>query len=346
VAKGTSAKSVQGTDIRGFTWVDKSQIADPEGRFAREAGEFLRIPIQFLEMNAGELFAGWDNPELSLPEPVDNPLFASFLDANHIISAQCRVLLSGEGADNLMHFQMWPYVDDLRRKGEWQRLLTELANYLWIRPFPWRGIRTRLLRMIGKEPDMPAFPQWLAKDFCKRMNLRDRWKEWIEHPKRAFEHPILPKAHASLSLPQWTHMFEQENAGVARGAVEVCYPFLDLRIVNYLFALPPFPWFLQKMLLREAMIGRLPEALRMRPKKPLQVDPVSEQLRKTGAASLNRMNWSDDADQYIDRSSVAPPHDKMKAEQVSCNLRPYCLNIWLQSARRVRYNIHAEARNG
>src|SRR5260370_34232373 len=145
---------------------------------------------------------------------------------------------------------MWPYVEDLRRRGEWRRLLTELANYLWIRPFPWRGIRARLLRAVGKEPDMPAFPQWLAKDFCKRMNLRDRWKEWVEHPKRAVEHPILPKAHASLSLPQWTHMFEQENAGVARGAVEVCYTFLELRMVNYLFALPPLPWFLKKIILR------------------------------------------------------------------------------------------------
>jgi asparagine synthase (glutamine-hydrolysing) len=281
-----------------------------------------------------------------LPEPVDNPLFASFLDANRIISAQCRVLLSGEGADNLMYFQMWPYVEDLRRRGEWQRLSTVLANYLWIRPFPWRGLRTWLMRMIGKKPDIPAFPQWVAKDFCKSMKLRERWTEWVEHPTQPCEHPILPKAHASLSLPLWTHMFEQENAGVARGPVEVCYPFLDLRIVNYLFALPPFPWLFHKMLLREAMTGRLPEGIRTRPKTPLRADPVLEQFRRTGVASLKKMHWSDDAEQYIDRSSLTLPHVKMNAEQVSSSLRPYCLNIWLQSARRVRYNIHAEAGNG
>jgi asparagine synthase (glutamine-hydrolysing) len=346
VANEVSAKSAQAADIRGFTYVNGSQIADPEGRFASETGEFLRIPTKFLQMNAGELFEGWDNPELSLPEPVDNPQFADFFEANRIISAECRVVLSGEGADNLMCFQMWPYVEDLRRRGEWRRLLTELANYVWIRPFPWRGIRARLLRMIGKEPDMPVFPQWLAKDFSKRLNLRERWKEWGEHPKLAFEHPILPKAHASLSLPHWTHMFEQENAGVAQGPVEVRYPFLDLRIVNYLLALPPFPWFFQKMLLREAMTGRLPESVRMRPKTPLQVDPVSEQLRRTGVASLKQMHWSDEANRYIDRSLVVAPHGKMNAVQVSNDLRAYCLNIWLQSARRVRYNIHAEAGNG
>jgi asparagine synthase (glutamine-hydrolysing) len=346
VVREVSATSTQTTDIRGFTYINGSQTADSEGRFARETGEFLRIPLKFLQVNGGELFEGWDSPELSQPEPVDNPLFASFLDAKRIISADCRVLLSGEGADNLMDFQMWPHVGDLRRRGEWRRLLTEMANYVWVRPFPWRGIRARFLRLLGREPDMPVFPQWLASDFARRTNLRERWEEWGEHPKLRLEHPIHPRAHASLSLPQWTLMFEQENAGVTNFPVETRYPFLDLRIVNYLFALPPFPWFFRKMLLREAMTGRLPESVRMRPKTPLQVDPVSEQIRRTGVASLNRMNWSGDADRYIDRSSLALPHGKMNAEQVSSDLRPYCLNIWLQSARRVRYNIHAEAGNG
>jgi asparagine synthase (glutamine-hydrolysing) len=346
IAKHVSAKSVQATDIMGYTSVDESQSPDPEGRFAREVGEFLRIPVKLLPVEKVELFEGWDNPHLSLPEPVDNPLFASFFDAKRTISADCRVVLSGEGSDNLMDFQMWPYARDLRRRGEWRRLMTDMANYLWIRPFPWRGIRARFLRVIGKEPGMPAFPNWLAADFRKRANLRERWKEWGEHPKLVFEHPILPRAHASLSLPQWTHMFEHENAGVAQQPLEVRYPFLDLRIVNFLLALPPFPWFFHKMILREAMAGRLPESVRMRPKTPLQEDPVTRQFRGRGAESINQMPWSHDSDRYIERSAIVLPHDKMNAERISNNLRPYCLNIWLQSAGRVRYNMHVEAGNG
>jgi len=346
VAKQVSAKSAQAIDIRGYTSVDESQSPDSEGRFAREVGEFLRIPVKLLPVEQVELFEGWDNPQLSLPEPVDNPLFAGFFDAKRIISADCRVVLSGEGSDNLMDFQMWPYAGDLRRRGEWRRLMTDMANYLWIRPFPWRGIRARFLRVIGKEPGVPAFPNWLAADFRKRANLRERWKEWGEHPKLMFEHPILPKAHASLSLPQWTNMFEHENAGVARQPLEVRYPFLDLRIVNYLLALPSFPWFFHKMILREAMAGRLPESVRMRAKTPLQGDPVALRFRRRGAESINQMPWSHDSDRYIERSAIVLPHDKMNAEPISNNLRPYCLNIWLQSAGRVRYNMHAEAGNG
>jgi len=346
VTKEVSGKCGQKTEIRGYTSVFESLIPDEEGRYSREVGKFLEIPIQFQALDRVELFEGWDDPELSLPEPLDNPLLGGFLESCRSISADCRVLLSGEGSDNLMDFQMWPYAGDLRRRGEWRRLLTELANYIWVRPFPWRGIRARFLRLFGKEPGMPAFPEWISRDFAKDMKLKERWKEWGMHPNLPLEHPIHPRAHASLSLPQWTHMFEQENAGVTRFPVETRYPFLDLRIVNFLLALPPFPWFFQKMLLREAMTGRLPETVRMRPKTPVQSDTLSEQFRRTGIERLKQMPWSKDIDKYIDRSALIPPHGKMNPEQLSNSLRPYCLNIWLQSARRIRYNMHAEGKNG
>jgi len=94
------------------------------------------------------------------------------------------------------------------------------------------------------------------------------------------------------------------------------------------------------------MQGRLPERVRMRPKTPLQGDPVSEQFRRTGADQLKQMSWSPDAERYIERSALAPPHAKMNAEQIGSSLRPYCLNIWLQFARRVRYKVNVEAGNG
>jgi hypothetical protein len=94
------------------------------------------------------------------------------------------------------------------------------------------------------------------------------------------------------------------------------------------------------------MVGRLPEPVRVRPKTPLQGDPASEQFRRTGAAQLKQMPWSSDADRYIQRSVLPAPHGKMSAQQIDGSLRPYCLNIWLQSMKRVRYNKQAEAGNG
>jgi asparagine synthase (glutamine-hydrolysing) len=297
-------------------------------------------------MDEAQLFERWDETGLSSPEPLDNPFLAVISDTYRDISTECRVLFSGEGNDNLMDFQMWPYVRDLRRRGEWRRLLTEVGNYLWIRPFPWRGIRARALRLVGKDPDQPVFPEWLAPEFSRRENLTDRWKEQNELPKSWVAHPIHPRGHGSLALPQWAHMFEQEDPGATGYPVETCYPFLDLRMVNYLLAIPPFPWFLKKTLLREAMAGRLPERVRTRPKTPLQGDPALAQIQRTGGGPWKKMSLTAELDRYVDRQAVKPPHAKMNFEQLSSCLRPYCLNIWLRSAQRIRYNIHAEASNG
>jgi len=346
VAQEVSKKSAIATELRSYTYIYRSLIPDQEEAYAQEVSKFLGIPLKFMPLDQAELFERWDDPEVIGPEPVEDPFFAAILDSHRDISLECRVLLSGEGGDDLQAFQMWPYVRDLRHRGEWQQLLTDLANYLWVRPFPWRGIRARVRRLFGKDPDQPLFPQWLAPEFAKRANLQARWEQENERPKSGPAHPILPRAHANLALPLWTHLFEQDDPGATRCLVETRYPFQDLRMVNFLLALPPFPWLYKKTLVREAMTGRLPERIRTRPKTPLQGDPVSAKLRLSGIERLKEMPWCSDLERYIDRSAMISAHAKMDQEQASVYLRPYCLNIWLQSARKIRYNIHAEASNG
>jgi len=346
VAKEVSARESLRCEIRGYTYVYESLIADREGDYAREVGRFLRIPVKVVAMDDAQLFEHWDDSRSSWPEPIDNPFLAVMSDAYRDISADCRVLFSGEGSDNLMDFQMGPYVEDLWRQREWRRLVTEVANYLWVRPFPWRGIRARALRLIGKDLGQSVYPNWLAPEFSSRTHLAERWKEQSKLGKSWVAHPIHPRGHGSLALPQWTHMFEQENPGATGCPVETRYPFLDLRMVNYLLAIPPFPWFFKKMLLRETMTGRLPDRVRTRPKTPLQGDPTLAQIQRTGDGKLKTMPLSAKLNRYVDPSALVMPHARMSEEQLIVSLRPYCFNTWLQSARRIRYNICAEARNG
>jgi asparagine synthase (glutamine-hydrolysing) len=176
------------------------------------------------------------------------------------------------------------------------------------------------------------------------LNLNDRAKQWSELPDYQ-PHPILPKAHASLSLPHWASMFEHENPGVTHSPVEVRYPFLDLRIVNFLLALPPFPYFFDKSILREATAGRLPESVRTRNKTPLPGNTLSKHLQHSGTKWLDELNWSADMDSYTDRGLMQPFQNETDAEQLHSNIRPLCLNFWLQSVRKVRYNLRAEVRN-
>lgn len=344
MARELAAKAGGTSDLRALTIVYESLIPDRDGDFARKVAEFLGIPLRCLAVDQLRLFDRWDDPEITWPEPVDDPFFAGITDQFRAIAADSRVVLSGEGSDNLMHFEMWPYAKDMMQHQEWAHFFAQVPLYLWMRPSPWPGIRRRAKGLLGLDPTARTFPNWIAPDFARRLNLEARWKE-VGNGATQPRHPVNPGAYASLYLPQWSNLFEHENAGVTRFPVEVCHPFLDLRIVNYLLALPPFPWFYQKMLLRTAMAGRLPEAVRLRPKTPLVSDPLVAHLQMPGADWVDHVNWSEEMDDFIDRSALTPLSGVKISEKADSLVRPICLNFWLQSARRVRYNLHAEARN-
>jgi asparagine synthase (glutamine-hydrolysing) len=330
-------------DLRAYTVVYESLFPDEEGAYAQETANFLNIPIQFIPMDDVQPFERWDDPDLNMPEPVDDPCFAGLFDQFRAISEGCRVVLSGEGNDALMHFQMWPYVKDMVRNREWQSLLTETSRYAWLRPSPLPGIWRRAKNLFGKDPTSPEYPRWLAPDFARRLNLQERAKQWpapVSPP-----HPVLTEGHASLSQ-HWSHMFELENAGVTRCPVEVRHPFFDLRIVNFLLSLPPFPLFFEKRLLREAVAGRLPESIRTRRKSPLAGDPLAAHLRQRGIEWPDKRTWSEEMESYVDTSVFAARRRERPSANVEAKIRPICLNFWLQSARRVRYNLRAEVRNG
>lgn len=342
--------------LRAFTLTYQNLAADRDPYFAAALAQALGIPFEAIAVTELHPFEHWDALPPIAPEPVDDPLFAALPLSFQKIAAHCRVLLSGEGSDNLMHFQMWPYAADLRSRGEWSRLVRELLQFAWRRPFPWRGLRVRAQRLWGRgESSAQTFPKWIDPDFAARHNLRARWRAGQRLPVPPHGHPIHPVAHASLYLPQWTRLFELQSPGVTNTPIEVRYPFLDLRVVEYLLAIPPFPWFFQKFLLRQAMAGRVPDPVRLRPKAAFAAHLVLENLRRSGpfatiyaskgldpaGSHSARLSFGEEDPRglrraelfgrYINSSLLAPLHAKMTVEQVSQNARPFCFNFWLQS---------------
>lgn len=318
-----------GTDLSSFTIVYESLLPDVEGPHARKVAQFLNIPNLFIGMDRWRPFEGWENLRFSWPEPVDDPLFLGFLNQFRIISKDCRVLLSGEGNDNLMYFEMWPYVRNLLRNGSCRTLVTQILTYLWLRPSFWPGIMRRTKSIFVKNTSEIMFPPWIAPDFARRVGLEARWKAYTSLPIPPVKHPTRPKSHASLYLPQWTLMFELQNAGVTNVPVEVCYPFLDLRIVNYLLGLPSFPFLFQKKLLRDAMAGQLPEGIRLRKKTPLQGDPLVEHAKRLGNDWVDSLPWNEKMAQFVDLKLLSKLPVQFSSDHVSSSSRPQCLNLWL-----------------
>ncbi len=340
-ARELSVKASGTADLRAYTIVYDSLIPDREGEHARTVAEFLRLPIRSFAMDGLQLFDRWNDPACVPPEPVEDPFAASLFDQFKAIGADCRVVLSGDGGDELMYFQMWPYTRDLLRNREWRRLLTEVPQFLRLRRFPSQGIRRRAQRVWGKRS---VFPTWLAPELTRRLRLEERWAERTSSAV-AGEHPIVPKAHESVSSPRWSRVFELADPGLTHTAVEVRYPFLDLRIVNYVLAIPPFPWTFHKQLVRAAMSGHLPENIRQRPKTPLDGDPLMATLSRPDAAWVDHARWTEQIERYVNASALPLLNQQKDSECANIAIRAKCLNFWLQSASGVRYNNYAEARH-
>ena len=345
-ARELSASPGHSPELCAYTVVYESLFQDEEGAYAQETADFLKIPIRFIAMDHVQPFERWDDPCLSIPEPSDDPCFAGLFDQFQAISADCRVVLSGEGNDSLMHFQMWPCVKDMLRNREWQRLLLDTSHYTWLRSSSVPRVWRRAKKLFKKSTTSPQYPCWLESDFARRLNLQGRMKEWNQLSPASPPHPVVREVHALLSPSYWSHIFELESAGVTHSPVEVRHPFFDLRVVNYLLALPPFPLFFEKRLLRESVAGRLPEKIRLRRKSPLAGDPLLALLGQRHTPWMDDLVWTDEIGSYVDKCALGLLRNGTLSANVDGEVRPLCLNFWLQSARRVRYNLRAEVRNG
>jgi len=313
-------------DLRSYTVGYDSLLPDDEGPRARETAEYLGIPNKYISLDHVKPFDQWDEVSRIIPEPIDDPLWAGPLELFRTIAAECRVVMSGEGADNLMYFQMWPHIQELRRQRLWIRLAKETATFARVRPFPWRGATRKLQSLALKVSQYSGFPRWIAPEFVKRADLHTRWRERAILEAPANRHLVHPRGHGSLALPHWTNMFEFQDPGVTHCNVEVYYPFLDLRMVDYLLAIPPFPWLYHKNLIRKAMRGRIPEASLLRRKTPLAADPVMSKLWDRAGNSIQKWTLNGRTNAFVSPSMINSSCGRITREQ----FRAYCLDRWLK----------------
>ena len=316
-------------ELHAFT-VTVENSKDEDGRAAESVARALRIQLHLTFADRLSLFEGWDS--IRWPEPVDDPLAAGMVRQFAQIAEHVPVILSGEGSDNLMEFEPWPHLGNLWHKGHRIRAGRDLAQHVFARFQAPDGLRGPLRRIIpwarrhrdGKD----QFPEWLNQKFVAALRLKERWSEPSDGiPRNA--HPLHHRAYASLFFPEWSYMFEREDSAFTKAAVEVRYPFLDLRIVKYLLDIPAMPWFFRKFLLRETVRSRIPESIRKRPKKPTQTDPLIC-MAQNRAAWLRENNFCRKAKEYVDERLLATLDWRKDSQAVAARLRPWCLDFWLK----------------
>jgi asparagine synthase (glutamine-hydrolysing) len=311
-------------DLRAYTVVYDRLIPDEERYYAGLAAEALDIPIQFLEGDGYALYERWDRPEMCRPEPEHNPLLALTFDQLQQLSTHSRVAFYGEGPDNLLRYEWRPYIRQLLRQKRLGRLTADLWCYVSaLRRLPfWRRIANRWHSGSSTQHTPPSYPGWIHPEFAARLHLQERWEQVQRAPPPA--HPVRPKAYISLSLPNWQSLFEGYDAGITRVPVEVRHPYMDLRLVRYLLAVPPIPWCVNKYLPRTAFRGTLAEPIRRRRKTPLMGDPVLELWRETAMALPGNFHPRPELAQYVVVEAIQGP------DAMWMNLRPHSLNLWFQ----------------
>lgn len=342
VARDLLSKRSAHFDLRAHTVVYDRLIPDEERYYSGLAAKSLGIPIHYLVADNYRLFERWDQPEMCLPEPVDDPQFIGLFDQYRQVAAHGRVVLDGQGGDELLRYEFRPYLRGMVKRGRFLRLATDLAQYARLRRrLPRVSFKARMLAWLKKPRPQPIFPPWLNAEFAARLNLRARWRQHYRGSPPI--HPIRPQAYAALVQPLWARIFENSDPGVTRCPVEARHPFLDLRLVSFLLAIPPMPWCVDKELLRGAMANILPEAVRLRRKVPLAGEPLVELLRKPEGQWVDFFEPIPALAKYVDRAAIPRLAGETDGDQARLLIRPLSLNFWLQSRVNFQYKTVREA---
>jgi asparagine synthase (glutamine-hydrolysing) len=336
-AVATKVQTARGLrdSIRAYTVDYRPLFDDEEGLFATRAAQHIGIPVEILSGASCTPFSGLDDLPFTPPEPSAEPFLALHVAHYRQLAAHTRVALSGDGGDDILAGQAWPYLRDLFKRGRLDKIAVAFGGYFLRhgRIPPLRaGIRTRLRRWIGRLEPVLGYPSWLNPTFERDLNLRDRWRQLRE--PRKLEHPLHPTAYASLTGPYWPNVLEGEDASWSGVPVETRAPFLDPRLLRFLLRVPPVPWCMNKELLREAMRGLLPENIRSRGKTPLRGDPLQLHAQNGGWCPVLSEGACERIRMFVNCDMPRATSSPALGLSVWADVRPLALDRWLKAVEK------------
>jgi asparagine synthase (glutamine-hydrolysing) len=268
--------------LKAFTISWRPLFEDREPHFATLTAEHLQLNHEILEEQALEPFSPRDDRQIVDPEPNIDPFFARARRFSRRIAAHSNVILSGDGGDDVLTGQTWPYLRKMWTDGEWQEMARSLGGFVWAHgtlPPLRMGLRAKLGGWFHGRHQAGGIPDWAEPEFARRNELKEKSREKVQNSPAHAEHPVHPQGYAALHGGFWSSILEGEDAGFMQVALETRAPLLDLRVLRFLLRVPAVPWCVNKELSRRAMKGDLPKTITERPKTPLQGDPLGICLR-------------------------------------------------------------------
>lgn len=258
-------------EMTAFTWISPGLPEADEAAPARAARDFLGL--RGVEIDAA------DHPPLRRSPAhhsgPDSPLcgfYGELWDATFEEARErgIEVLLSGFSGDHLFGGDVFSY-PDLFLGGRWLRLAGSLRAHLALTRLPPAAfLRTMFLRPFASAwgwPAPAAAPQshpWLGP------RLEAAWREAAPRGHRRHRLPGRAQRLQTLDDPLLRAFAHGLTRRAARFGVDFRHPLLDHRLVELAASLPTDQSFrggARKIVLRNAMKGRLPGVILDRPDK-------------------------------------------------------------------------------
>ena len=291
-----------------------------ERPYAALAARALGFPIRFLPADAYGLL----DPPVPTAYPIEYYDPAYWVEFARVVASHARVQLTGQAGDNLL-------VPEPLLENRTHRRASIALLGAWLR----QSIARRAIVPLGtgmrggvRLPAPPwPYPAWLNPDLERDLDLQDRFTQWRTHRANATQ-GARDRVQASLEDYNWC---EEDVFRSDFRFAEERDPFLDVRLLRFVLALPPVPWRFQKHIVRTAMSGRLPGPVLRRRKTLLGL--LHEVLLES-AEPRAVDGWTPHADlgRFVVRERVpALLGPASSTAQRYLDLRPLLLNSWLSN---------------
>ena len=316
--------------LKAFTVSCRPLMDDPEPEFAKLTSRHIGLEHEILE----EEFPPRNDQTQGVPAPEPSAeLFLGRGDRFYArIAAHSRIVLSGDGGDNVLEGQAWPYLKYLWARGDWNWLVGDFGAYFKAHgklPPLRGGFRARFRQPFRKETSGEKLPNWLNEDFSKRVQAQSA--EMRTSADSLPAHPTHPDAYERLHSGYWASVLEEEDTGWTRVYLETRAPLLDLRFLKFLLRLPPVPWCVHKEMMRQAMRGLLPVEILQRPKTPLVQDLLEAIQQKSGWRLEIEKKPPQRLAEFVKWTSWLATLENSKGLLTWRNLYPLYLSRWLKA---------------
>ncbi len=283
-----------------------------EGRFIEAVVADAGVDGRMVYPTPAGLREAWQKLAYHLEEPFGSTsIFAQWNVFGLARQAGVKVTLDGQGGDELLAGYLGffpPYFADLAAGLRWGRLAAELRGHLALHAASARQEARNLLSnllpeglRLGLRGRALARQPWLAADFAAEQALAvERWRP------PAFGRSRLAHAlYRGLAFDPLPSLLRFDDRNSMAHSIESRVPFLDYRLIEFCFALPPQQKIrdgVTKYVLRGALRGIIPESVRTRhdkigfstPQDTWLRDDLAPWLREvfTSAAFRQRPYWA------------------------------------------------------